>query len=58
MQADLDGAAFGGQPLSGEGAKKLIHAGDNLLYQAGGSPPGKRLHPGSGPPDQDQGAVV
>ena len=34
MQADLLGAAFGGQPLSGKGAKKLIHPGDGLLDQA------------------------
>lgn len=34
MQANLDGAAFGGQPLSGKAAKKLIHAGDSLLDQA------------------------
>ena len=35
MQADLLGAAFGGKPLSLQGAKKLIAAGHRLLRQVG-----------------------
>jgi len=33
MQADLLGAAFGGQPVSRDGAKQLIAAGQQLLRQ-------------------------
>jgi hypothetical protein len=40
MQAALTGAEFGGQPLSGKTARKLITAGQALLAQAGAWPRG------------------